>query len=138
MLAFGLVMILTLVTDLVMASVAPERAGSASAMVETTSEFGGALGIAILGSIGTAVYGSRLDAHLPPGLSAPDAHAARQGLAGAVSTSAHLRGALAEQVLAVARHAYTDGLNVAMWVGAAILLAAAATTVVLLRPSGSQ
>ena len=90
MLAFGLVMILTLVTDLVVGAVAPERAGSASALIETSSEFGGALGIAILGSIGTAVYGSRLAAHLPPGLSAADAHAARQGLAGAVATSAHL------------------------------------------------
>jgi DHA2 family multidrug resistance protein-like MFS transporter len=135
-LAFGLVMILTLVADLVMASVAPERAGSASALVETTSEFGGALGIAILGSIGTAVYGSRLDAHLPPGLSASDAHAARQGLAGAVSTSAHLRASLAEQLLTVARHAYTDGMNVAMWVGAAILLVAAITTARLTRVAG--
>jgi DHA2 family multidrug resistance protein-like MFS transporter len=134
-LAFGLVVILTLVTDLVMASVAPARAGSASALVETTSEFGGALGIAVLGSIGAAVYGGRLAAQLPSGLSAGQAHAARQGLAGAVATSAQLPRPLAERLLGVARYAYTDGLSVAMWVGAAILLTVAVATAVLLRPA---
>jgi DHA2 family multidrug resistance protein-like MFS transporter len=134
-LAFGLVVILTLVTDLVMASVAPARAGSASALVETTSEFGGALGIAVLGSIGAAVYGGRLAAQLPSGLSAGQAHAARQGLAGAVATSAQLPSPLAGRLLGVARYAYTDGLSVAMWVGAAILLTVAVATAVLLRPA---
>ena len=35
----------------------PERAGAASAISETGSELGGALGIALLGSLATAVYG---------------------------------------------------------------------------------
>jgi DHA2 family multidrug resistance protein-like MFS transporter len=132
-LAAGLVMVLTLVTDLVVGTVAPERAGAASALAETTSEFGGALGIAVLGSIGTAVYGSRLDAHLPAGLSGDDAHGARQGLAGAVATSAHLHGPLADSLLTAARPAFIDGMTVADWVGAAVLIAAAITTASLLR-----
>jgi hypothetical protein len=37
-------------------SASPENAGVASGISETTAEFGGALGIAVLGSIGTAVY----------------------------------------------------------------------------------
>jgi DHA2 family multidrug resistance protein-like MFS transporter len=133
LLAFGLVMILTLVADLVVGTVAPERAGAASALMETCSEFGGALGIAVLGSIGAAVYASRIGAHLPDGVSGEDAHGARQGLAGAVATSSHLPGQVSHALLSTARGAFTDGLNVVAWVGAAVLIAAAATTVALLR-----
>jgi DHA2 family multidrug resistance protein-like MFS transporter len=55
-LAVGAAQMLTLSTDLVVGSAPPERAGSASGMSETGTELGGALGIALLGSIGTAVY----------------------------------------------------------------------------------
>jgi DHA2 family multidrug resistance protein-like MFS transporter len=56
--SLGLAPAFTLTTDLIVGNAPPERAGVASAMSETGSELGGALGIAILGSIGTAVYGS--------------------------------------------------------------------------------
>jgi DHA2 family multidrug resistance protein-like MFS transporter len=132
-LAFGLVVVLTLVTDLVMGTVAPERAGAASALVETSSEFGGALGIAVLGSVGAAVYSSRLHGNVSDGLTAAQVHEARQGLAGAVATSARLPGSVADQLLAAARHAYTDGLDTVSRVGAALLLTAAVATFVQLR-----
>src|SRR6266545_2868732 len=47
-----------LTTELIVGSAPPERAGAASGISETGAELGGALGIAILGSIGTAVYRS--------------------------------------------------------------------------------
>jgi len=50
----GLAPLTTLSTDLMIGAAPPERAGAASAVAETTSEFGGALGIAVLGSIGAA------------------------------------------------------------------------------------
>jgi DHA2 family multidrug resistance protein-like MFS transporter len=136
-LAFGLVVILTLVTDQVLSVVSPERAGAASALVETTSEFGGALGIAVLGSVGAAVYGGRVADRLPGGLTPAEVASTRQGLAGAVSTSAHLHGATADRLLGVARAAFSSGLDTAMWVGAAVLAAAAIVTAVLLRPDRS-
>ena len=106
---------------------------SASALMETGSEFGGALGIAVLGSIGAAVYGGRLAAHLPPGCPRPTrTRPARTGRRGG-DERAPAR-SLAERCSTAARHAFTDGMNVVAWVGAAILVAAAATTV-LLRPS---
>ena len=55
-LSLGLAPVFTLATDLVVGAAPPERAGVAAAISETGSEFGGAMGIAILGSIGTAVY----------------------------------------------------------------------------------
>ena len=55
--SLGLAPVFTLTTDLVVGAAPPERAGAASAISETGSELGGALGIALLGSLATAVYG---------------------------------------------------------------------------------
>jgi DHA2 family multidrug resistance protein-like MFS transporter len=54
--ALGAAQVITLGTDLVVGTAPAERAGPASAISETGLELGGALGIALLGSIGTAVY----------------------------------------------------------------------------------
>lgn len=131
LLATGLVMVMTLVADLVVGLVSPQRAGAASALMETCSEFGGALGIALLGSIGAAV--SRGSLSLPAGLTDGDAHEARQGLAGAVTVADRLPGGLGRQVLTAARSAFTDGLDTVAWVGATLLICAAVASVTLLR-----
>ena len=54
--SLGLSPVVILATDLIVGSAPVERAGAASAISETSSELGGALGIAIFGSIGTAIY----------------------------------------------------------------------------------
>ena len=56
--SLGLAPVFTLTTDLIIGAAPPERAGAASAISETSSEFGGALGIALLGALATAVYGN--------------------------------------------------------------------------------
>jgi MFS transporter, DHA2 family, multidrug resistance protein len=58
LLSIGMAPVFTLATDLIVGAAPPERAGSAAAISETGSELGGALGIAVLGSIATAVHGS--------------------------------------------------------------------------------
>jgi DHA2 family multidrug resistance protein-like MFS transporter len=58
--SIGLAPVFTLTNDLVMASAPPERAGAASGLSETASELGGALGIALLGSLATAIFGAAL------------------------------------------------------------------------------
>jgi DHA2 family multidrug resistance protein-like MFS transporter len=55
--SLGLAPVFTLATDVIVGAAPPERAGAASAISETGSELGGALGIALLGSLATAVYG---------------------------------------------------------------------------------
>ncbi len=55
--SLGLAPVFTLTTDVIVGAAPPERAGAASAISETGSELGGALGIALLGSLATAVYG---------------------------------------------------------------------------------
>jgi MFS transporter, DHA2 family, multidrug resistance protein len=133
LLAAGLVMVMALVTEAVVGSVAPERAGSASALMETCSEFGGALGIAVLGSIGTAAYRSDLDTNLPSGLPSGAAAAAREGLAGATATAAQLPANLADALLTTARHSFNHSMNVAALVGTILLAATAVAVTLVLR-----
>lgn len=130
--AAGLVVVMSTATELVLGTVPPERAGASSALMETASEFGGALGIAILGSIGTAAYRARLDDHLPG--------AARETLSGAVTTAAHLPQPVAEQVLGAAREAFVVGMHTVAWTSAAIMLFAAVVALAFLRglPAGAQ
>ncbi|MDQ2648965.1 MAG: MFS transporter, partial [Actinomycetota bacterium] len=63
-------------TTLIMSSVPPARAGIGSAMNDTTRELGGALGVAVLGSLLTTGYGSSISSSLG-GLSPVDAQLAR-------------------------------------------------------------
>ncbi len=125
LLAAGLVMVMSLVTEAVVGSVAPERAGSASAVMETCSEFGGALGIAILGSIGTAAY----RADLPADVAAP----IREGLPAATAAAHHLPPELAATALTTARHAFTHSFSVVALVGTLLLLATAVFATLTLR-----
>ncbi|HSR86938.1 MAG TPA: MFS transporter [Streptosporangiaceae bacterium] len=127
--AGGVIGAMTIGNELIMGAVPPERAGTAAAVVETASEFGGALGMAVLGSIGIAVYRSDLaagaPAHLPGGVLA----AARSTLGGAISAAAHTPGRLGPELVAAARTAFAHGLNAAALGAAfAVLVAAAVTT----------
>lgn len=94
---------------MVLGAAPPEKTGSASALSETSGEFGVASGIAILGSIGTAVYTSELT--VPAGVPAEAADAAREGIANAVAVVPQLPEPLAGELLTSAREAFTSGLN---------------------------
>ena len=131
--SLGLAPVDTLATDLAVGAVAPERAGASSALTETSAEFGGALGIAILGVIGTGIYRSRLSGALPPGIPPGTAAAARDTLGGAVAAARRLPGQAGQALAGVARHAFTQGLHVAFAVSAAAVLGAAVLAALQLR-----
>ncbi|MGH3613328.1 MAG: MFS transporter [Pseudonocardia sp.] len=120
-------------TDLVVGSAPPERSGSAAAMSETAQEFGVAVGIALLGSIGSLVYRAQLGGSLPAGLPADAARAAEDQLPAALAVAGRLPADMAGQVAAAAQTAFADGLNVVAGVSAAIGLVAASASLVLLR-----
>jgi MFS transporter, DHA2 family, multidrug resistance protein len=123
----------TLGTDIVVASAPPERAGSASALSETATELGGAMGIAILGSIGTAAYRDQLGAATPAGLSSASAHAAQDSLGGAVDVTHHVSAQLGDALREAAHLAFTHGLNVAALVAGAIAIIMALLAALQLR-----
>jgi len=123
----------TLATDLAVGAAPPERAGAASALAETNAEFGGALGIAILGVVGTSIYRSQLAGASPAGIPPLAAAAARESLGGAVAAAGQLPGQPGHVLLRAARQAFTQGLHVAFAVTAAALIGAAILAAVQLR-----
>jgi DHA2 family multidrug resistance protein-like MFS transporter len=128
-----LVAAMTLVTELALGVIPPDRAGAGSAMLETCSEFGGALGIALLGSIGSAVYGARMAGTLPADLPTNDAHDAAETLAGAIVAAGRLGGPLGARVLEAGRSAFAESMHAVAVSGAVVLIAAAVSTLLTLR-----
>ncbi|MGO1050018.1 MFS transporter [Crossiella sp. CA198] len=125
--AVGLGLVTALANDLVLAAAPPGRAGAASALSETGTELGGALGMAVLGSIGIGlIYRGEITGALPPGLPAAAAEAARDTPAGAVAVAEGLTGAAGPALAEAARVAFVSGMQVTAAVAAAVLLAAAA------------
>jgi DHA2 family multidrug resistance protein-like MFS transporter len=122
----------TLATDLIVGSAPPERAGSAAALSETGAELGGALGIAVLGSVGAAVYRGQIADTLPAGIPAGAAEAARDTLGGAVVAAGQLPGELGAALLDAARQAFTQGLVTTSAISAALTLGLAALALLLL------
>jgi DHA2 family multidrug resistance protein-like MFS transporter len=131
--ALGLAPLFTLTTDLIVGSAPPERAGAASAISETSAEFGGALGIAVFGSIGIAVYRSIMAETIPPSVPPDAAEAARATLGGAVAAAAQLPGQLGRALVDAAREAFMQGLRVTAAISVIGSLALAVFTVVTLR-----
>jgi DHA2 family multidrug resistance protein-like MFS transporter len=131
--SLGLAPVFTATTYLIVSSAPPERAGAASGISETGAELGGALGIAILGSIGVAVYRGELADTLPAGLPDQVATIARDTLGGAVGVAAQLPAELGTALLAAAREAFTQGMQLTVMLSAAVAVVIAVVATVLLR-----
>jgi DHA2 family multidrug resistance protein-like MFS transporter len=124
-LAAGLVVVMTVAGETGLRTVDPERAGSASALLESASELGGALGMALLGTVGAAYFRHAVEL---PDLPGRAGDAARQSLSGALAVAPSLPAALADQVTSAARSAFVQSMHVEATVAAVLMLAAAALT----------
>ncbi|NGO07711.1 MFS transporter [Streptomyces sp. HC44] len=123
--ASGIVVVMSQTMDLALSTVPVEKSGTASSVLETGTEFGGALGMAVLGSIGAAVYRHDIPA------SAPDA--AHETLGGALAVAGQLPGRTGEALVTAAREAFTSGMQAAAIAATVLLLGAAALASVTLR-----
>ena len=123
----------TLSVDLIIGSAPAERAGAASAISETGNELGNALGIALLGSIGVAVYRGAMADGLPAGLAPHDAAAAADTLAGAYAAASGLPAAVGAELVDTATSAFVRGMQFSAWTGVALAVAAALAAPLLLR-----
>ncbi|MFE9451204.1 MFS transporter [Streptomyces sp. NPDC006739] len=124
-LASGVVMVMSQLTDLAMSTAPVERAGTASSLLETGTEFGGALGMAVLGSVGTAVYRHDMPSSAPA--------AAHETLGGALAVARRLPGHTGDTLVTAAREAFTSGMQGAAVAGAVLLAGAAVASAVTLR-----
>ncbi len=127
----------TLATDFVVGAAPAERAGAASAISETGAELGGALGIALLGSLGLAIYRTHLHDTLPNALTPAQEHAATSTLAGATSTSTQLSQPASGELFHAAATAFTDSLQTVAATAAAVTVLLAVLAALLLRSTAA-
>jgi MFS transporter, DHA2 family, multidrug resistance protein len=131
--SLGLGPLFTLTNDLIIGSAPPERAGAASGISETGAELGGALAIALLATLGTAVYRNRLDDEIPARVPDAAAETATSTLGGAVAVAEELPRAVGDELLEAAQSAFTAGLQVSALVSAVVAAATAVLAAILLR-----
>ena len=131
--SLGLAPVFTLATELVIGSAPPERAGSASAISETTAELGGALGIAVFGSIGTAIYRNELASAVPASIPRDILEGARDTLGAAVQISKQLPVDLGSLLLSAARDAFLQGMHLSIFISVVLAVVTAVLVVVALR-----
>jgi len=133
LMSLGFGVTFTLTADLVIGAAPPERAGAASAISETGAEFGGALGIAILGTIGMSIYRNELTANMPAGVPADVIATAQETLGGALAAAAELSNELGTALLNVAHQAFVHGLELTALIGAVTFFGLAIMTAIMLR-----
>jgi DHA2 family multidrug resistance protein-like MFS transporter len=130
-LGFGFTFSLTV--DLVVGAAPAERAGAASAIAETGAELGGALGLAVLGSLGIAVYRSRITDAMPAGVPTELIDSARETLGGAVEAAGQLPDQVGAALLDAAQNAFVQAMQINAAIGVIGFLALVAITATLLR-----
>ena len=125
-LAAGMGLTMAPATESIMGSLPPAQAGVGSAVNDTSREVGGALGVAVLGSVLSSVYGSRMigllaGAHLP----ADAQRVAGHSVTGAVAVADQIGGPQGRALADAAKAAFVDGLHTTCFVAAGFAMAGA-------------
>jgi EmrB/QacA subfamily drug resistance transporter len=111
-------------TEAVMSAVPEAKAGVGSAMNDLNRQVAGALGVAVIGSVSSSLYSSKVEA-ATAGLPNEAAHAATDSIGGAAGVAAHLPAGAGDALAAAAGGAFTDALGLALLVGSGVALAGA-------------
>jgi EmrB/QacA subfamily drug resistance transporter len=124
-LVYGIGMGITVspVTESIMGSLPPGRAGVGSAVNDTTRQTGGALGVAVLGSIFAAGYHASFDA--AHGLPRAVTHTARDSIGTSLQVAKHVPAGLATQLRDVAQSSFLSSMRVTYLCAVAVVLGAA-------------
>ncbi len=123
----------TVSTDLVVGAAPEERAGAASALSETAAELGGALGLAVLGTLGMAIYRRALSATMPSDVPASVAKAALETLGNVAAQRQSLSEPIGTALQDAARIAFVEGLQLLALIAAIVLAALAVLAATMLR-----
>jgi EmrB/QacA subfamily drug resistance transporter len=111
-------------TVAVMSAVPEAKAGVGSAMNDLNRQVAGALGVAIIGSVSSSFYSSKVEpatAALPHGA----ANTATDSVGGATGVAAHLPAGAGDALALAAHAAFTDAIGLALLVGSGVMLAGA-------------
>jgi EmrB/QacA subfamily drug resistance transporter len=124
-------------TGAVMESMPLAKAGVGSAVNDTSREVGGALGVAILGSILSSGYRSNLDPQLLSQAPPEAAALIKEGVGSALAVAQDPRAAsFADQITTTARSAFTDAMTPVFWAAAGVALFTAVLVLKLMPSRG--
>jgi EmrB/QacA subfamily drug resistance transporter len=125
-LAMGMGLVMAPATESIMGSLPRNKAGVGSAMNDTTRQMGGALGVAIIGSVLASAYRPRVARSLTA-LSAPAdvVAAARDSLSGAIEAASSLAEPMRSNVIAASRVEFVHAFSGSLLLASAVLLMAA-------------
>ena len=131
----GMGLVMAPASNTIMTTVPAHQAGAGSAINDTIREVGGALGIAIVGSLSAAVYQSRLGsalatAHVPGAVT----HAATGSVAAADLTGARLGGVPGSELISAAHSAFVTSMALGIRVAAGVALVSAVAAVFAFAP----
>ncbi len=126
----GMGLVMAPASTTIMDTVPAHQAGAGSAINDTIREVGGALGVAIVGSLAAAVYRSRLGSTLATA-HAPGAvvHQATGSVAAADAIGAHAGGPVGSELVTAAHSAFVDAMAMGIRVAAAVALVSALAAV---------
>jgi EmrB/QacA subfamily drug resistance transporter len=128
LLGWGIGFTMSPATSSIMNSLPPNRAGIGSAMNDTTRQLGGALGIAVLGSLMNGTYRVEVNQLLgTTGISASMMELIRGSVQNANLVAQQLGGNLSTVIVIVSSQAFVDGMREALFIGCIAMLAAAIT-----------
>ncbi|MGA7049970.1 MAG: DHA2 family efflux MFS transporter permease subunit [Mycobacterium sp.] len=135
----GVAIAQTPATEEIMNSLPPDKAGAGSAINDVTRQFGGTLGVAILGSTQATMYSDKLNSRLVD-LGIPDDLRRRgeSSIVAGIELVGQLPGKLHRAVIEAARDSFTEGFNVTSSIGGAIAFVATAIALLALRRSGRE
>jgi hypothetical protein len=146
-LSSGMAMAMSPATNSIMGSVPVNKAGVGSAMNNTLRQVGGALGVAVLGTLMNKTYLAQVNAALAgnpqAGLPAQVLDTVRSGIRAAHIVAERLGNtALARDIINVTDNAFVDGMKDALIIGAIIMALASLVTFIILpsriRPAASE
>ncbi len=123
MLGLGMGLAMPPATEAIIGAVPRRKAGVGSAMNDTTREVGGALGIAVLGSVLASGYKSSIEEKLV-GLPEQTLDIAKESIGGALAVASEM-GEDGAEIIKGANEAFADGMRLTMWVGAGFLVLSA-------------
>jgi EmrB/QacA subfamily drug resistance transporter len=131
--ATGLALTMAPATESIMGSLPLAKAGVGSAVNDTTRQVGGALGVAVLGSVYTSIYGSHVVSSLSGANVPADVLAtAKASVGGALQAATAVGGQAGQAIATAARSAFIDGFHVSLLAGSVATLVGLIVTIVWL------
>jgi EmrB/QacA subfamily drug resistance transporter len=127
----GMGMAMTPATEALMSSLPREQAGVGSAMNDTVRQVGGALGVAVLGSLLTSGYRGDMESAVS-GLPAGAGHTASDSVGGAIGVADQVGGSAGESLTAAAQTAFANAMSTTVLVAAGVALMGAVVAAVVL------